>query len=94
MNTCRYLFTSWLQVTDTPTVNVTVQNRGSHDMEILPYEGSDHHDPQGLLIPPDTALVNRRISDLFPGSVVAGVASHLHARTRDGDSTVAFISYA
>lgn len=70
----------WVLVTSESVVSLTVQNRGSADMEISPYAGSRRAAPQGLVVPPRTALVNRRVSDLFPGYVAAGATSDVYAR--------------
>lgn len=82
----------WGELTADPVVALTVQNRGSHEMEISPIPGNAEKRPQGLVIPPRTALINRSLSDLFPGAVAAGVASRLYARAITGD-TMAWVSH-
>lgn len=83
--------TRWTRLTDAPVLALTIQNRGSHPFEILNDEGAVG--ASGLRLPVDTALVNRSMSDLFPGAVAVGVASHLWARA-ERNSSVAFVSYA
>ncbi len=83
----------WTLLTDEPVERVTVQNRGSFEMEISPYAGTYSDKPQGLVVPARTALINRRLSDLFPGAVLAGATSDLYARALD-TATMAFISHA
>jgi hypothetical protein len=83
--------TTWVRLTDVPVLALTVQNRGSHSIEMLNDEGAVA--VAGLRLPVDTALINRAVSDLFPGAVAVGVASHLWARAVL-NSSEAFVSYA
>lgn len=83
---------NWTQISAEAVERVTVQNRGSFEMEISPYAGSYSDHPQGLAIPPRTALINRRLSDLFPGAVAAGATAELWGRALD-QSTIAFVSH-
>lgn len=90
-NTTVTVPTHWTRLTDVPVLKLTIQNRGSHPFEILNDVGAV--EPSGLRLPVDTALVNRTMSDLFPGAVAAGAASHLWARA-EWNVSVAFVSYA
>lgn len=81
----------WTAVTNGPVASLTFQNRGSTEIEILPAEGQTGPAPQGLMLPRGTALVNRRMSDLFPGEVTSSAT--LWARTYPKGRAYAFVSH-
>jgi hypothetical protein len=63
---------AWAELTDANITRITVQNTGGGAVEILGTTGSTPTASEaGMAIPPNGALVNEYLSDLFPG--VAGV---------------------
>ena len=82
----------WVELSAEPITALTVQNVGSHEVELLnnPIESRR---PVGLVLPPRTALVNRTLAELFPGTVAAGATARIYARARLNSSSV-FVSHA
>ena len=86
----------WAKLTSEPVISLTVQNRGAYLLELSTTPGTNKSPPQGLALDRHVALINRRVSDLFPGEVVAGQTGDVWARSRGPDpkSTYVFVSHA
>lgn len=95
-NTTLTVTKDWSEVTDADVTNITLSNRGSDEIEFMATVGavapSNGSNPQGILLERGTAIINRALTDLFPG--VSG-ANRVYARTAPGgDISQVFVSHA
>lgn len=67
-NSTQTAISSWAEATDSDITSVTIQNQGSHLLEVIATTGAAPSGDGGkIIVPPGGALINEFLSDLFPG---------------------------
>ena len=83
------LGTGWTQLTNADATSITIQNTTGHPLEINGRNGATDPTTSGMSVPAGEAILNKNLSDLFPG--VSG-ANRVYARGADGQEV--FVSHA
>lgn len=86
---------SWQEMTDADVTSITLQNRGSDEAEFVGTVGAvapaDTAQPQGIVLERGTAVINRAMTDLFPGVAATRVYGRVAA---GGEVAQVYVSHA